>query len=436
MAHQDDIWTAAVHVAPLTDVGMRRANNQDGHRVVMASDPANWQQRGHLFIVADGMGAHAAGELASKMAVDNIPHTYHKLLDISPPEAMGRAIIAANQTIYERGQENSDFQGMGTTCSALALLPQGALIGHVGDSRIYRVRDDVFEQLTADHSLVWEMAAAGQFSDDDVPDFVPKNVITRSLGPNPHVQPDLEGPIPVAPGDLFVLCSDGLTGPVEDHEIGVIVNALPPEDAAQTLVDLANLRGGPDNITVIIVRVDDPMMNGAMASNTPDLAADSGGTIHPGVWVALGFFVLLGVVSAALDMGMEMVGASVFGCLVASVIALIQKSNLGGGRSSSFPGGPFGKAPYRTYPCKPDEEMVASLTDTVSRLREAAKSKSWQINWPQFSRLEQAAHEARDNAQFPQAVMHCSEAIRFMLGELRGLQSSSRNAPVDPEKMI
>ena len=120
---------------------------------------------------------------------------------------------------------SDDFRGMGTTVSALVILPQGALVAHVGDSRIYRLRGSRLEQLTFDHSLVWELQAAGQIPAEDVPNYIPKNIITRSLGPNPEAQVDLEGFFPVEPGDTFLLCSDGLSGQVPDDEIGQVLAA-------------------------------------------------------------------------------------------------------------------------------------------------------------------------------------------------------------------
>ena len=180
--------------ASVSDMGMRRTNNQDSLAVIVTDDVATWATRGHLLMVADGMGAHAAGELASKMAVDNIPHTYFKLRDLYPPAALRQAIRDANAVIHTKGQSSIGFQGMGTTCSCLVLLPQGALVAHIGDSRVYRLRGNVLEQLTFDHSLVWEMAAAGQMTEEEVPAYIPKNVITRSLGPHPTVHIDLEGP--------------------------------------------------------------------------------------------------------------------------------------------------------------------------------------------------------------------------------------------------
>ena len=138
-------------------------------------------------------------------------------------EAIIKAYREVGSLIYGKASANRDFQGMGTTCSCLVLLPQGALVAHIGDSRIYRLRGDVLEQLTFDHSLVWEMAAAGQMAEADVPSYIPKNVITRSLGPHPSVHIDLEGPYSAESGDKFLICSDGLSGPVTDEEIGAIL---------------------------------------------------------------------------------------------------------------------------------------------------------------------------------------------------------------------
>src|SRR5438045_2014447 len=148
--------------ASVSDLGMRRTNNQDAIAVAVTDDVATWAARGHLLIVADGMGAHAAGELASKLSADGVPHLYHKYRELSPPDALRRAIVETNTEIHRRGMANPDFHNMGTTTSVLVLLPQGALAAHVGDSRIYRLRGDTISQLTFDHSLQWELKASGQ----------------------------------------------------------------------------------------------------------------------------------------------------------------------------------------------------------------------------------------------------------------------------------
>ena len=195
---------------------------------------------------------------------------YPKYQDLSPPEALHRAIQETNAEVHQRGQANVDFHNMGTTTSVLALLPQGAVVAHVGDSRIYRVRGKVLEQLTFDHSLVWELREHGQFDQHaDFASVIPKNIITRSLGPNPTVQTDFEGPFPLEVGDTFLLCSDGLTGLVQDEEIGPILASLPPAEAAQALTDLANLRGGHDNITVLVVRITGPSLTTRAAAAQP-----------------------------------------------------------------------------------------------------------------------------------------------------------------------
>ena len=253
--------------ASLTDVGVRRSHNQDSHAIQLARDDEQWHERGHLFLVADGMGAHAVGEKASEQAAGLIPHTYHKHVQQGPKAALRRAFVEANASIHACGQQNREFAGMGTTTTALLIRPEGAWVGHVGDSRAYRIRNSTIEQLSYDHSWIWEVARIKRIDPSEVQD-IPSNVIHRCLGPEPLVQVDIEGPHPLESGDIFVLCSDGLSGPVSDHEIGAIVSALPPAEACRLLIDLANMRGGQDNITVVIVRVGGPFVesNGAVTN--------------------------------------------------------------------------------------------------------------------------------------------------------------------------
>jgi protein phosphatase len=197
-----------IEYASLTDVGVRRGHNQDCHAALPANDAAQWNQRGHFFLVADGMGAHAVGELASKIAADNIPHIYFKHAHEGAPAALRKAIIDTNTAIHNRGQQNREFEGMGTTGTALVLRPEGAWIGHVGDSRVYRVRKGKIEQLSFDHSLVWELARRQGVKPETL-QGIPSNVIVRSLGPEPLVQADVEGPHDFRPGEVYVVCSDG-----------------------------------------------------------------------------------------------------------------------------------------------------------------------------------------------------------------------------------
>lgn len=245
----------AIEHACRTDVGVRRSHNQDSLGVHMAGDVERWREHGHIFIVADGMGGHAVGEKASAKAARDIPHLIPKLAPEGPAAAIRKAYFETNTGIHSIGQENPEFRGLGTTATTLWLRPEGAYIGHVGDSRVYRLRGLTLEQLTFDHSAVWELAKRQGVTPEQL-HGVRANVILRSLGPEPLVEVDVEGPHPLQPGDTFIMCSDGLSGQLSDYEIGAIVGALPPKEACDFVVELANLRGGPDNITVIVVRVD------------------------------------------------------------------------------------------------------------------------------------------------------------------------------------
>lgn len=243
-----------IEYAELTDVGVRRSHNQDNLEVIIAADEDNWKNRGHFFLVADGMGAHAVGEKASEQAVQLIPHLLFKYLQQGPVLALRRSFSEANDHIHHCGQANREFKGMGTTATGLFLSPEGAWVGHVGDSRCYRIRGNQIEQLSYDHSLLWEFAHTKGIDPDEVTD-IPSNVIYRCLGPEANVKVDVEGPYPLQENDIFLLCSDGLTGQVSDVELGVVLTSLNPSDACRFLIDLANLRGGPDNITAIIAKI-------------------------------------------------------------------------------------------------------------------------------------------------------------------------------------
>lgn len=218
-----------------------------------------------MLIVADGMGAHAAGEEASGMAVERVPRLYQQLIQNTPPDALQRAMRQANAEIFDKGETHAELKGMGTTCSALVLVPRGVLIGHVGDSRVYRIRGHRIEQLTRDHSLAWECGLPEKEAEG-----IPKNIITRSMGPHPEVEPDLEGPLPVQNRDIFLLCSDGLSGPVSNAEIGLLASHLPDVDrATKALVGLTLARGAPDNVTVLIAKAGPEEVTTSYAKQEP-----------------------------------------------------------------------------------------------------------------------------------------------------------------------
>ena len=244
-----------IRFASQTDVGIRRSHNQDACAVQPATDESHFEATGHVFVVADGMGGHAVGEKASAKAVRDVPLIYQKhVVGEGAAKAIRRAFEEANAGIFQIGVNNPEFKGLGTTGTALFLRPDGAWLGHVGDSRCYRVRGNKVEQLTFDHSWVWEIARRQGIDPDELGDFK-RNVIIRSLGPEAEVEVDVEGPHPVEPGDSFLLCSDGLTNHVKPDEIGAVVGLFPATEACALLVDLANLRGGSDNITALIVQI-------------------------------------------------------------------------------------------------------------------------------------------------------------------------------------
>lgn len=417
MDQNADIWKHCLEYAALSDLGMRRGNNQDSMAVLVASSQDAFRQRGHLFIVADGMGAHAAGELASKMAVDAISLVYHKINGCAAPEALRQALVAANQQIHGRGQASLDFRGMGTTASTLVILPEGAVVAHVGDSRVYRLRGQRLDQLTFDHSLVWEMSVANGIPDDEVPDYVPRNIITRSLGPNDEVAVDLEGPFPLESGDTFLLCSDGLSGVTRDDEIGVILGCMPPEDAARSLVDLANLRGGPDNITVIIVRVTGPQEARPVVAEAVAPRPRPRRAVHWLVWLLLVVFALATLGTAVVgEYAMAMVGLV---CTLLTGAVVLARRYGHDERAHEFDGQPLGKGPYRSHNCEPNGEFVERLSRVVQQLRDEAARNDWAIDWQHFNQIHSEANEAAATYRHRQAIRLYCHAMSFMMAQLR-----------------
>jgi protein phosphatase len=417
MDPQTATWQNCLEHVALSDLGLRRTNNQDAIAVAVASSKAAFGQRGHLFMVADGMGAHAAGELASKLAVDTVPLTYHKLTDRSPPDALRAAVEDANTQIHNRGRASPDFKGMGTTSTVLLLLPQGAVVAQVGDSRAYRLRGNRYEQLTFDHSLVWEMRATGQLPDGEVPAYIPKNVITRSLGPNPAVQVDLEGPFPLMVGDTFLLCSDGLSGQVKDEEMGTILQCLPPAEAARVLVDLANLRGGPDNITLIIVRIIAPL-----AADEADDAAEVSlpppaiRPVHPAIWTALGVLVLTGFFLLA--MGSPWLGLAGLVAAAGVAAAAVLRRHVGQA-ASPWGGRPLGRGPYAVAQCAPDAALAEQLASLARELRDAAVQENWTVDWAQFNAQMDRGAAAGQAGDYAQTVRQYCHSISFVMTELK-----------------
>jgi serine/threonine protein phosphatase PrpC len=247
-----------VSSAGLTDVGRKRNHNEDSYLI---------DEELQLYVVADGMGGHAGGGTASRIAVETIDRELRKtreakenpfsvqtpLQDSLLPEALRGAVERACLSIFNAAQEDSRLAGMGTTVISLLVHDDHALFAHVGDSRAYLVRGELIQQVSEDHSLVNEQIKAGMITPEEAKHSRYKNIITRSVGFEEEVQVDVMGLV-TEPGDTFILCSDGLANLVEDKEMLDIVRRTKLEELPKTLVEMANDRGGDDNITVICVQ--------------------------------------------------------------------------------------------------------------------------------------------------------------------------------------
>lgn len=244
----------------ITDVGMKRTNNEDNYLI---NDELN------LFVVCDGMGGHVGGEYASAIAVTTVEEVLTSI-EQDPDMAMGEeddpiertrervryAIRLAGKRIYEKAMAEPEYKGMGTTALVLVIDRGNFFIAHVGDSRGYLLREGRIEQLTEDHSLVYEKVKAGVLTMEEARNHKYKNIITRSLGYMEEVEIDIQLRA-VRRGDRFLLCSDGLSNLVTTAEIGEALRRNSPQEAARGLIAMACERGGDDNVTVVCVRVDE-----------------------------------------------------------------------------------------------------------------------------------------------------------------------------------
>jgi serine/threonine protein phosphatase PrpC len=227
-----------------SDVGRQRQGNEDSYFV-----------RAPLFVVADGMGGAQAGEVASEMAVSSFEHGLPS--GDSPAEGLVGVIESANRAIYDRAHSEADHAGMGTTCTAVYVGPEDVTIAHVGDSRAYLLRDGELIRLTRDHSLVGELVARGKLTEEQAELHPQRSVITRSVGPEPNVQVDVET-YPARDGDVYLINSDGLTGMVNEGRVKPILEAAGSlEQAGRELIAAANEAGGRDNITVVLFRLEE-----------------------------------------------------------------------------------------------------------------------------------------------------------------------------------
>ncbi|HEY7346693.1 MAG TPA: Stp1/IreP family PP2C-type Ser/Thr phosphatase [Ktedonobacterales bacterium] len=245
-------------VGQRTDIGRKRANNEDQLISVIPEDQQLLQDRGALFVVADGMGGHDLGDVASELTIQQVKDAYYHDLQGDIPTALQNAVKLANIAICQANEakqaKGTDGYGMGATCVAAVLHDQMLYAANVGDSRVYVLHDGRLRQVTRDHSIVAQMVERGEITPAQVRTHEKRNQIYRSLGEKPDLEVDLFTE-PVQEGDTLVLCTDGLWEMLEDEELRTIIEQSGPEESVQRLIARANEAGGPDNVTAIVVRV-------------------------------------------------------------------------------------------------------------------------------------------------------------------------------------
>lgn len=246
-----------LELANLTDVGCERDNNEDYFGYFEPDNERDFSRKGRLAVIADGMGGYEGGEIASRLAVEAVREAYLSYPDGDPASALVSGFVAAHEAIRSRAQMEPQLAGMGTTCTALVILGGEAHFAHVGDSRLYLIRDAKIFQLTHDHTVVDRLIEQGVLTKEDAATHPQRHVLTAALGANKEVSADISpDPIPLQTGDTLVLCTDGLWGQISSGELLSVAGSSQPAQACRHLAELAKARGGPDNITVQILRVD------------------------------------------------------------------------------------------------------------------------------------------------------------------------------------
>jgi protein phosphatase len=247
---------AGLEASYISDRGKVRPGNEDSACAVIPDDPALLRRKGALMVVADGMGGHEGGEIASRITVDRVRAAYYTA-SAPPREALPDAVRAANLEVLEHARQNPRLAGMGTTCTAVVVVDGAAWLAHVGDSRLYLVRGGAAYRMTQDHSVAMELVAQGLLTLAEADHHEQRNIISRAVGTRERVEvATWKDPFPLLPGDSLVLSTDGMHETIRDEEIGAITErAADCRDACQLLLRLALERDGSDNITVAVLRV-------------------------------------------------------------------------------------------------------------------------------------------------------------------------------------
>jgi len=245
-----------LEAATLTDVGLQRANNEDSYIYWEPEAEDEFRRKGRLAIVADGMGGYEGGQEASRLAVETVRYVYDEEFNGDPQATLISALQSAHETIQRYAVEHPQFSGMGTTGTALAIVGEQLYFAHIGDSRLYLVRGKTITRLTRDHSYVGRLVESGIVRSEDAESHPQRHILTAALGSGRDVTPDVpDQPMALQDSDLLILCTDGLWSVVPEQEISRIVQSNGPAEACRKLVEAALERGGPDNVTVIILRV-------------------------------------------------------------------------------------------------------------------------------------------------------------------------------------
>jgi PPM family protein phosphatase len=244
-----------IELAALTDVGCERENNEDRYSYWEPASDEQFRQKGRLALIADGMGGYEGGQEASRIAIEVVENTYANSSG-DPRSILLAGFQAAHYRIQEQAAHNPALHGMGTTCTAAALLENQLYFAHVGDSRLYLIRESSISRLTHDHSYVSRLVENGVIRPEEAESHPQRHILTSALGAGAAVVPDSpEQPIAVQAGDVLLLCSDGLWSQVPEHELENAVQAKNLDRACHEMVNLAKKRGGPDNITVQVLRI-------------------------------------------------------------------------------------------------------------------------------------------------------------------------------------
>jgi serine/threonine protein phosphatase PrpC len=245
-----------IEAASLTDVGRQRANNEDSYLYWEPDSDEDFRRKGRLAVVADGMGGYEGGQEASRLAVETVRSIYDNAFGGDPQATLTEAFEAAHQNIQRFAHEHPQFYGMGTTCTALSIIGRQLHFAHVGDSRLYLIRAENISRLTRDHSYVGRLVESGIVRSEDAESHPQRHILTAALGSGRDVAPHVpDRPVPLEENDILLLCTDGLWGLVGDPDLARVAQTNPPAEACQKLVTMALERGGPDNVTVLILRV-------------------------------------------------------------------------------------------------------------------------------------------------------------------------------------